>query len=133
MSTVVDAAFVGGDFVVARDKDGNSLGDFVLVMDSAAVAQTVLLVLSTQLGANQYFPGVGWDWMRWQGAALSDDDIEQVRQEVRATCERVAFVRRAQVSYLGYEDGEFSFSIELDTTFGTTSVDYTLGGSGVQL
>ena len=126
MSTITTVAFEDGDFVVRN-------GTFVLIHDAEAVLQSVRVVLQTQIAMNQYAPSSGWNWMHWQGVALSDDDLSEISSQLRDTCEAVPYVRRADVSYLGYLDGEFSFSIDLETSFGTTSLDYTLGGSRVQL
>lgn len=126
MTILNDVLFQDGDFVVIN-------GDFVLIHDAESVSQAVLMILHTQIAMNQYAPDSGWNWMHWQGAALSDEDVETIRSQIQGVCETVPYVLRADVSYLGYEDGEFAFNVDLQTTFGPSSVGYAMGGSSVQL
>lgn len=123
---IVDVAFADGDFVVQN-------GDFVFVRDNQAIIQASQQLLRLQVGANHYAPAAGWDWMRWLGATVDEADMQKLVGEIRAVCESVPGVKQAQVLYLGNQDDEASFSIDLTTIYGTENISFAMGGLLVQL
>lgn len=123
---IVDAAFADGDFVVQN-------GDFALAYDNQAIIQASHQLLRLQVGSNHYAPTAGWDWMRWLGATVDEADMQMIVGEIRGVCESVPGVKQARVLYLGNQDDEVSFSIDLTTIFGTENISFAMGGILVQL
>lgn len=120
--SIVTAAFADGDFVVRN-------GTFVLVRDGEAIRQNTDLGLRLQLGLNQYFTNAGWDWMRFQNAPLTDEDVDEIISQIRTLCESQSDVLSASVTYLGHQEDEASFDIVMDTAYGTVQLPYSLGGA----
>lgn len=119
---IVDAAFSDGDFEIQD-------GDFVLVLDNAAIIQAADLSLRLQLALNQYAPTAGWDWMHWLNASISDSDLDVIAGQVKDLLEGVSDVIEAVVRPVPMTGDELSFDIDITTSYGTESLLYTIGGA----
>lgn len=126
MTQVTDLRFAGGDF--ALQDLGGGVFDLQTCSDNEAIVQGVSLNLDLQVKFNQYFPTAGWDWMSHLHADMTQTEIADIIDEVKAMMKAIDFMEEAEVRYLGEIDEEHVFEILVTTAFGTESIAYALGG-----